>query len=150
MLVKGASAVTTFNSTTSMTLECNFIELCIYNSEHKFLWKKMPPITSFIFTYMCLHYVGMNRFWWPCLVSISTTRFASDLRYRMAKNLIGLYMGNAFFFINNDIKFLNIKWGTRYSLTHLKTSYFLVHTVCGFLHICMLLWSQTLAVNWQK
>ena len=34
----------------------------------------------------------MNKIWWLCLVPTSTTRFASDLGYRMAKNLIGLYI----------------------------------------------------------
>ena len=34
----------------------------------------------------------------------------------MNKNLIGLYKENTFF-MNNDIKFLNIEWRTRYSLT---------------------------------
>ena len=32
-----------------------------------------------------------NKIWWLCLVHISTTRFASDVGYRIAKNLIRLY-----------------------------------------------------------
>ena len=32
-----------------------------------------------------------NKIWWLCLVPTSTTRFASDVGYRMAKKLIGLY-----------------------------------------------------------
>ena len=32
-----------------------------------------------------------NKIWWLCLVPTSTTRFASDVVYRMAKNLMGLY-----------------------------------------------------------
>ena len=32
-----------------------------------------------------------NRVWWLCLVPASTTKFASDLGYRMAKKLIGFY-----------------------------------------------------------
>ena len=38
-----------------------------------------------------------NRIWWLCLVSTSTTRFARDLGYRMAKNLTGLYKENALY-----------------------------------------------------
>ena len=33
----------------------------------------------------------VNRFWWLCLVPTLTTRFASDLGYRITKNSIGLY-----------------------------------------------------------
>ena len=32
-----------------------------------------------------------NKIWWLCLVPTSTTRFASDVGYRMAKKWIGLY-----------------------------------------------------------
>ena len=32
-----------------------------------------------------------NKIWWLCLVPTSTTRFANDVGYRMAKKLIGLY-----------------------------------------------------------
>ena len=35
-------------------------------------------------------WTNVNRIWWLCLVPTSTTRFASDLGYRMTKNLIGL------------------------------------------------------------
>ena len=31
------------------------------------------------------HYEECNKVWWQCLVSTSTTRFASDVGYRMAK-----------------------------------------------------------------
>ena len=36
-------------------------------------------------------YTEGNKIWWLCLVPTSTTRFASDARYRMAKKWIGLY-----------------------------------------------------------
>ena len=45
-----------------------------------------------------------NKIWWLYLVPTSTTRFASDVGYRMAKKLIGLY--KELIFMNNDIKFL--------------------------------------------
>ena len=38
-----------------------------------------------------IHQWPVNRIWWLCLVPTSTTRFASDLGCRMAKNLIELY-----------------------------------------------------------
>ena len=59
-----------------------------------------------------------NKIWWLCLVLISATRFASDLGYRMAKNLIGLY--KEILFMNYDIKLLNTEWRTRYSLTNFE------------------------------
>ena len=43
----------------------------------------------------------LNKIWWLCLVSTSTTWFASDVGYRMAKNLIELY--KEIIFMNNDI-----------------------------------------------
>ena len=43
------------------------------------------PVASYVWP-------GLYRTWWLCLGPISTTRFTSDLGYRMAKNLIGLYM----------------------------------------------------------
>ena len=33
----------------------------------------------------------LNKIWWLCPVPTPTTRFASDVGFRMAKNLIGLY-----------------------------------------------------------
>ena len=36
-------------------------------------------------------YHSANKIWWLCLVPISTTRFASDVGCRMAKNINGLY-----------------------------------------------------------
>ena len=62
----------------------------------------------------------LNRIWWLCLVPILTIRFGSDLGYRMAKNLIGLYCTSKILFMNNDIKFLNIKWRTWYSPTNFE------------------------------
>ena len=41
------------------------------------------------------HYT--NRIWWLCLVPTSATRFARDLGYRMAKNLIGSNKENTFY-----------------------------------------------------
>ena len=38
-----------------------------------------------------IHIVFVNKIWWLCLILTSTTRFASDVGYRMAKRLIGLY-----------------------------------------------------------
>ena len=35
----------------------------------------------------CSHYIKENKAWWQCLVPTSTTRFASDAGYRMAKML---------------------------------------------------------------
>ena len=73
----------------------------------------------------------------------------------MNKNLIGLYKENTFF-MNNNIKFLNIEWRTRYSLTTFEDQFglyalvFLDPNMCGFLHICILVWSQTLVVDWQN
>ena len=39
---------------------------------------------------------SMNKIWWLCLVPTSTTRFASDVGYRIAKNLVGLYKEDNF------------------------------------------------------
>ena len=55
---------------------------------------------------------------WLCLVPTSTTRFASDVGYRMAKKLIGFY--KEIIFMNNDIKFLNIEWRTPYPLPNFE------------------------------
>ena len=43
-----------------------------------------------------------NKIWWLCLVPTSTTRFASDVGYRMAKSEEG-YIRKCFFFMNNYI-----------------------------------------------
>ena len=43
----------------------------------------------------------LNKIWWLCLVPTSTTRFASVVGYRMAKNLIGLY--KEIILMNNNI-----------------------------------------------
>ena len=63
-------------------------------------------------------FVGLfaNKIWSLCLVPTSTTRFATDVGYRMAKKWVGLY--KEIFFMKNDILFLNREWGTRYSLTN--------------------------------
>ena len=44
---------------------------------------------------------GLNKIWWLWLVPTSTTRFAIDVGYRMAKKLIGLC--KEMISINNDI-----------------------------------------------
>ena len=43
----------------------------------------------------------VNKVWWLCLVPTSTTRFASDVGYRMAK--IKHSCTREIFFMNNDI-----------------------------------------------
>ena len=65
------------------------------------------------------HVVTINKIWWLCLVPSSTTRFASDVGYRIAKKVIGLY--KQIIFMNNDIKFLNLEWRTPYPSQILKT-----------------------------
>ena len=40
-----------------------------------------------------------NKIWWLCLVATKATRLASDVGYRMAKNLIGLHKENIFLWI---------------------------------------------------
>ena len=57
----------------------------------------------------------------------------------------------------NDIKFFNIEWRTRYSLTNFEDHFalhgsiiFLDPNMYGFWYMCKLLWSQTLVANWQN
>ena len=70
-----------------------------------------------------------NKIWWLCLLSTSTTRFASGVGYRIAKICIWLY--KEIIFMNTDIKFLDIEWRTPYPLTNfedrfgLRASFFL-------------------------
>ena len=54
--------------------------------------------------------------------------------------------------MNNDIKFLNKEWRAWYSLTNFEDHFWLHASVilldpnmCGFLHVCVLVWSQTLS-----
>ena len=54
------------------------------------------------------------------IVPTSTTRFASDVGYRMAKSLIGVYKENNFY-VNSDNQSLNREWRTRYPLTNFAT-----------------------------
>ena len=96
-----------------------------------------------------------NKIWWLCLLPTSTTRFASDVGYRMAIKWVGLY--KEILFMNNDIKFLNIEWRTPYPLTKFEdcvglraSVIFLYSNMCGFLFICTLASSQTLVVKWQN
>ena len=54
--------------------------------------------------YDLLHVLSLgtgNKVWWLCLVPTSTTRFASDVGYRMAK--IKHSCTRKIFFMNNDI-----------------------------------------------
>ena len=92
--------------------------------------------------------------WWLCLIPTSTTRFASDVGYRMPKTLIGY---KEIIFMNNDIKFLTIEWRRPYPFTNFKDRFglrasviFLDSNMCGFLFMCTLASSQTLVVNWQN
>ena len=62
------------------------------------------PFINFIFVYaFCMQWylkkinIIENRMWWLCLVLTLTTRFATDLGYRMATNLTGLYKKNTFY-----------------------------------------------------
>ena len=94
--------------------------------------------------------ISLNKIWWLCLVSTSATKFASDLGYRMAKKLIGLYKENTF--MNNHIIFLSVEWRTRYSFTNFEDSFglrasviFLTPiSVVAFIFVCLfdskLLW----------
>ena len=102
-----------------------------------------------------LNIARYNKILWLCLVPTSTTWFASDLVYRMAKKIVGLHQ--EILFMNNDIKFLDIEWRTPYPLTDLKTVFGLRASVifsdsnmCGILFICTLASSQTLVVIWHK
>ena len=47
-------------------------------------------------TFFLLHIHTLNKIWWLCLVPISTTRFASEVGYKNAPNLIVLYKENTF------------------------------------------------------
>ena len=84
----------------------------------------------------------------------STTRFACDMGYRMAKKLTWLY--KEIIFMNTDIKFLNTEWRTPYPITNFEDCFglhasiiFLDSNMCGFLIICTLANSQTLVAKWQ-
>ena len=70
-----------------------------------------------------------NRIWWPCLVPTSTTRFASDLGYKWPKIYIRKIL-----VMNNVIKFRNIEWRTRYSLTNFEDHFGLHALVHFFFH----------------
>ena len=82
-----------------------------------------------------------NKVWWLCLVPTSTTRFASDVGYRMAK---------IWYSYTRKIFFVNREWRTRYSLTNFEDhflieclSYFLDPNMCGFQYIWRVLWSPS-------
>ena len=96
-----------------------------------------------------------NGPWWLCLVPTSTTKFDSDVGYRMAKPLIRLY--KELIFMNGDFKFLSIEWRTPYPLTHFEGRFGLrasviywASNIYCFLFFCTLASSQTLVVNWQN
>ena len=123
-----------------------WVRVCQYNID------KYLNLISVVYLYMAL---CLNKIWWLCLAPTSTTRFASDVGYRMAKKLIGLY--NEIIFMSNDIKFLNIEWRTPHPLTNFEDHcglcawvIFLDSNMCGFLLICTLASSQTLVVNRQN
>ena len=80
--------------------------------------------------------VASNKIWWLCLVPTSTTRFASDVGYRMANKIIGLY--KEIIFKNNDIKFLNIEWSTPYPLTNFEDRFGLRDSVTFLDSTCVL------------
>ena len=59
--------------------------------------------------------------------------------------------------MNSDINFFDIEWRARYSRISFEdhcglhaSVIFLDPNIRGFLHICVLVWSQTLEVNWQN
>ena len=59
--------------------------------------------------------------------------------------------------MNNDIKFPKMEWRTQYSLTNFEDHFelhasviFLNPNMCGFIHICVFVWSQTWVISWQK
>ena len=82
---------------------------------------------------MLLNDIG-HKVWWLCLGPTTTTKFTSDLGYRMTKNSIGLYNENAVY----------EQWH------QIASVIFLNPNMCGFLYIRMLASSQTLVVNWQN
>ena len=68
------------------------------------LWRQCNELSWWRNVYKCIcihiHYhqlmdfekiMLVNKIWWLCLIPTSTTRFAGDLRCRMAKSLIALY-----------------------------------------------------------
>ena len=60
---------------------------------HSVIWISFPARFSRINVRWLVETVT-NSIWWLCVVPTSTTRFASDLGYRMCKNLMGLYKEN--------------------------------------------------------
>ena len=81
-----------------------------------------------------LYYAICNRIWWLCLVPTSTTRFACDLWYRLQN-------GQKF---NRVIQDKYLLWTMRSNSLSKNEERDIL------LHICMLVWSQTLVVNWQN
>ena len=81
----------------------------------------------------------INKIWWLGLVPTSTTRFASDVGYRMAKSCIVLYiyiLKKEIIFMNNDIKFLDKEWRTPYPLTNFEDLFGLRASVIFYTQIC--------------
>ena len=93
--------------------------------------------------------------WWLCLIPTSTTRFASDLWYRMTKKSIVLYKENTFYEQWHQIPIYKMKttissqksWRPFWFACH---SYYLDTNMCGFWCIRILVWTHTLVVTWQN
>ena len=134
---------------------------CSYEKLHhddEISWESFPyywPSMQGIHPLKTEDYNDANKIWWLCLLPTSTTRFASDVGYRMARKLKGLL--KEIIFMNSDIKFLNIEWRTPYPLTNLEDRFglhapvnFWDSNMCVFLFISTLARSHTLVVNWQN
>ena len=78
-----------------------FIEMCSFwfnrGRQQRSLYLVVNSGTTVLASRSGTNELKNNRIWWLCLVPTSTTSFASDLGYRMAKNLIGLYKENTFY-----------------------------------------------------
>ena len=68
-----------------------------------------------------------NKMWWLCIVPTSTTRFTSDVGYRMAKKCKVLY--KEIIYMNNDNIFFDIEWRTPYPLTNFEDRFGLCASV---------------------
>ena len=97
----------------SITVNASYLHQSLLNISSSDLSRPQRTTSRGPFNKKKFFYYIYNRIWWLCLIPTSTTRLA--LGYRMAKNLIGLY--KEILFMNNDIRFLNIEWRTRYSPT---------------------------------
>ena len=75
-----------------------------------------------------------NKIWWLCLVPTSTTRFASDVGYGMAKNLIGLYKEIIFMNMTSNSLTKNEERGipSQKTIFGLHASVIFRPNMCGF------------------